>query len=525
MHSALKAVRVVVSLLVLGLFIFIYLDNWTGISVRISKYLLDFQFIPSFLKAFVSHSLIFGGFIIIFFLTMLFGRIYCSFLCPLGVIQDILTRLKSLFSRGKSNRHKKLPALNILRYSLLGLVMLTTLAGSMSLLIWLDPYSISGRMISHLLRPVVNFGFNLSVEGLNRMNYYDILPVDWNFRSHFAFWAILYWFLIVLVLSVRYGRLYCNSLCPLGTFLGFFSQFSLFRIKINGSSCDYCGKCVRECKAGCINIYTSEVDFSRCVGCQNCITSCDNLAINYQNILIRSKSNDLSADKDRRNWIAKAFSVFVFIPVSSVKKSLAQQEVLWKKEDLPQRIAVTAPGSLGRDHFTEHCTACHLCVNHCPTQVLQPSGLEISIGSMFQPVMDFSVKYCLYECNVCTLVCPTGAILPLSMEEKKRVQPGRSRFIEHLCVVVTKGTLCGACSEHCPTKACDMVPYKDNLTIPEVDVSICVGCGACEHVCPTYPKSIVVDENPIHLTALPPRKKALEPLINKGKEVIEEFPF
>lgn len=525
MTSLIKPARVIISLVILVTFTYIFIDIWSDISVQISRYLIDLQFIPSMLGTFVGHVFVLGGFILIILLTLLFGRVYCSFLCPLGVIQDILIFIKRKLTRKNKRNLHKLPSLSLLRYSVLGLVILSLFIGSMSLLIWLDPYSISGRMMSYIVKPIIEFLFNTGVQGLNNLDYYGILPVDRTFRTHPAFWAVIFWMLLLTLLTFRFARVYCNSLCPVGVILGMLSKLSLYKIKIDDTMCNLCSHCSRVCKAGCIDVKKKQVDFTRCVGCQNCIQACNKHAINYGNVFHKVMPSKEVSDNGRRALLGKSLGLLSIIPASMLNNNHIGTQVIVRDEDKPKRKGITPPGSLGRPHFTEHCTACGLCISHCPTHVLQPSWTEYSIVSMFQPMMDFSVKYCLYDCNICTQVCPTGAILPLTIAEKKRVQPGRSRFIEHLCVVVTKGTLCGACSEHCPTKACDMVPYKNNLTIPKVDNDICVGCGACEHACPTYPKSIIVDENVIHLKAFLPKKKVLKPLINKGKEVIEEFPF
>jgi ferredoxin len=143
--------------------------------------------------------------------------------------------------------------------------------------------------------------------------------------------------------------------------------------------------------------------------------------------------------------------------------------------------------------------------------------------------MDYSTSYCNYECTICTEVCPTGAILPLRPEEKKLIQLGKSKFIKENCVVFTENTACGACSEHCPTKAVKMIPYVPennpslkNLHLPEVHEEYCTGCGACEHACPTKPyKSIYVEGNPVHLAAKKPPKEKLEEKIDYQ----EDFPF
>jgi ferredoxin len=187
---------------------------------------------------------------------------------------------------------------------------------------------------------------------------------------------------------------------------------------------------------------------------------------------------------------------------------------------------VSPPGSGGIEHFTETCTACHLCVSARPSRVLVPSFLEFGFLGMMQPRMDFLVGHCNYDCTICMNVCPSGALLPLPVEDKKLTQLGVAKFIKENCVVYTDNTDCGACSEHCPTKAVDMVPYANpvnkRLKIPEVKPEYCIGCGGCEHACPTKPyKAIYVDGNPVH-------KLAKKPVVKKIEEKVDTndgFPF
>lgn len=187
----------------------------------------------------------------------------------------------------------------------------------------------------------------------------------------------------------------------------------------------------------------------------------------------------------------------------------------YKKEN-----PITPPGSVSLEHFQAHCTSCHLCVSKCPSHVLKPVLMEYGLEGMMQPTVSFEKGFCNFDCTVCGDVCPNGAIKPLTVDEKHLTQMGHVIFIEENCIVHTDGTSCGACSEHCPTQAVAMVPYKDGLTIPQVNTEICVGCGGCEYVCPAHPfRAIYIEGNPVQKEAKPFKETETE------KIEVDDFGF
>jgi len=174
---------------------------------------------------------------------------------------------------------------------------------------------------------------------------------------------------------------------------------------------------------------------------------------------------------------------------------------LGSKRDIRRTLPIMPPGAGNFDRFTQKCTSCHLCVAKCPTQVIKPSFLEYGPGGMMQPMMNFDHQFCNYDCTLCSDVCPTEALLPLTREQKNHNQMGVVQLYLENCIVYTDETSCGACSEHCPTQAVRMVHYKDSLTIPEIEPEICVGCGGCEYICPAKPwKAIFVEGLTAHNT-------------------------
>jgi ferredoxin len=195
-------------------------------------------------------------------------------------------------------------------------------------------------------------------------------------------------------------------------------------------------------------------------------------------------------DKSKRKFLLAGLTVAIAAPAAFAQTKENRQN------------AISPPGAVSTERLLKHCTSCHLCISKCPSKVLKPAFMEYGIGGMMMPIMYFERGFCNFDCTVCTDVCPNNALTSLSVEQKHRLQVGRVIFEPELCVVHTQGTNCGACSEHCPTQAVKMVPYKNGLTVPYIDTELCVGCGGCEFICPVRPqRAIYVEGNKIHQQA------------------------
>ena len=534
---------------------FLFVDFHESLDTSWYRRFTWLQFIPSFLMFLqtIGHGLVITayGFIVVLVLTLLFGRVYCSYICPLGIFQDVINWFSvKIRSMGKKKfRFRFAPQKKWLRYSILVIVFLSLFTGSQLLFNTLEPYSSFGRIVSNFFRPFYLMGNNLLVKVFESFGSYALYPVTIVKADPLSLIVPALTFAIIVWLSAWKGRLFCNTICPGGTALGLISKISLFKIRINTSSCNRCGKCMFVCKSQCIQIKTREVDFSRCVGCGNCLKACDKNAISYALAPAHKpvEAKQEKTDVSKRNFMLhSALLITAYSGVSSVK-SYAQPLIQYSNNRRIRRRTrhyksgmdalhaagqgkgqmehfalrpVTPPGSQNIRHFSGACTACHLCVSACPTKVLQPSFLEYGFSGMMKPYMDFDTSFCNYECTRCSQVCPTGAILPLTKEKKLTTQTGVVRFEKRNCVVYIDETSCGSCSEHCPTKAVRMVPYKGTLTIPETTPEICIGCGACEYACPSTPyKAIVVDGHTVHQTAKIPEEKELE------SKPLDDFPF
>ena len=521
-YKWLKWTRVIIALLFFAFITLVFLDFRNLINQENVSRILWLQFVPSLIKFITLFSLSAIGFIVILILTSLLGRIYCSSICPLGILQDFIIRTGRIFKIRKRFKYRK-PSV-ILRNVILAVVILSVFTGSILLVNILDPYSLYGKFANGLLRPVGIWMNNFLATALENRGVYYLYRID-----HFAInaYTLILPVLIIMVLLVmagKYGRLFCNTICPVGTLLGWISKKSMLRIVYDKSKCTKCGKCVFACKSECLSIKDFIVDHSRCVACFNCLPVCADDAIHYRLTWKKNALVEHEHDTGKREFIATAIGGLAVL--TGAKESFAAVNDITPLNKRPTTIPevrnypVSPPGSLSLAHFTSLCTACQLCVSQCPTGVLQPSLKQYGWAGYMQPHMDFDANYCNYECVKCTQVCPTGAILSLTEEAKRSVQMGKVILEIKNCVVYTENTACGSCSEHCPTQAVRMVPYIDNLTIPEIDVSICVGCGACDHACPVRPfKAIYVDGNPIHEIAKAPVTDKIE------YEAPEDFPF
>jgi len=489
----LKRLRLFLGILSLLILTFLFID-FAGLLPAGKVPLADIQFVPALL----AHS--FGIVGALLLLTLLFGRIYCSILCPMGLFQDLTGRVARIFK--KRRKYTFSPEKRWLRYGTLVAVLGTYIAGWTVILSLLEPYSAFGRMVTHLLRPIYMAGNNLLAGVFNHFGHYTFYHTEIFLLASSSLVVALLTFLIIGYLAWRYGRTFCNTLCPVGTVLGFLSRFSMFRFKVHEESCNSCGLCARACKASCIDSKQETVDNSRCVTCFNCTTVCTKKAIKYEFSWKKSSPSKGGSAEDsvasRRRFLTTLGVTFL----AAGSHAWAKGMHLGTNKPWTRKSPLSPPGSLSAEHLNIHCTACHLCVAQCPSKILKPSFLEYGVEGMMQPIMEFSHGFCNYDCTLCTEVCPNGALKKLTMKEKHATQMGIVKFIKTNCVVYTDETFCGACSEHCPTQAVSMVPYKGDLTIPFLNTAICVGCGGCEYVCPAKPaKAIYVEGNPVHLKA------------------------
>ena len=496
----LRIIRLTLAIIFFAIITLLFLD-FTGTLHAWFGWLAKIQFVPAVL------ALNAGIVLLLVVLTLLCGRIYCSVICPLGVFQDVVSRFAG---KRKKNRFRYSPARKWLRYGMLALFAVALIAGVRfhAVASLLEPYSSYGRIASNLFAPVYQWGNNLLAHLAERADSYAFYETDVWLKSLSTFIIAAVTFIVLIVLAWRGGRTYCNTICPVGTVLGFLSRYSLFKPVIDTSKCNGCGLCARNCKASCIDSKAHEIDYSRCVACMDCLDKCKRGAITYTR---RRKADTAKVPADgaavasgriddtRRAFLSATAVLATTTALKAQEKKVDGGLAVIEDKKIPARAtAIVPPGALSARNFALHCTACQLCVSVCPNQVLRPSS---DLMKLMQPEMSYERGYCRPECTKCSEVCPADAIHPITKADKSAIQIGHAVWIKENCICITDDMECGNCARHCPVSAIQMVASDpdnpDSRKIPVVNTERCIGCGACENLCPSRPFSAIYVEGHI----------------------------
>lgn len=495
----LRKIRIVLAGISLLLITLLFLD-FTGTLHAYLGWIAKIQLVPALLAGSV------GVLIFLAVLTLFFGRVYCSVICPLGIVQDLIAWLGK---KAKKNRYSYSPKKERLQ-SAFGLLFLICLVLTPSfahfVISLLDPYSAFGRIATNLFAPVYRWSNNVLAYFAERSESYAFYETDVWMRSAWSLGIVLVTLLIIGTLAWRNGRTYCNTICPVGYWLSLFtwlSKTSMLRPVIDTSKCNGCRLCEKNCKGACINSKEHEIDYSRCVMCMDCISKCKRGAISYAMKAPEASckaaaapTKEVPASESRRAFLTGAVIATAATAVQAQKKKVDGGLAVIEDKVAPQReTPILPPGAMNVRHFTKACTACQLCVSACPNQVLRPST---ALERLMQPEVSYERGYCRPECTSCSNVCPTGALTALTREDKSSRQIGRAVWIKKNCLPLTEGVSCGNCARHCPTGAIQMIPSVEgddkSVKIPAINTERCIGCGACENLCPSRPFSAIVVE-------------------------------
>jgi polyferredoxin len=469
-------------------------------------------------------------------LTMMFGRVWCNWICPFGILHHVFGSIgpkRSVKNAIEVNRYRKIFAIKY--YILAAMLIMASLwiiptaidapgriaeayggaelkshgvarvfgaiglgisrsaadhkAGNSTLQIGLlDPIALTVRSMTTSVLPTVH----MATEGVYTEQ-----------REYWLGWIVGIIFIGFLVANWFIPRFFCRAICPLGALLGIFSRFSLWRIDRDPVRCTDCDLCLKNCEGA--SDPHKDLRKSECFVCLNCIEDCPHDALVYR-FLPRKASEVTYPAVGRRELVLSCLTGLILYPMArrsgGIKKNF-------------NRGVIRPPGSVAEDEFLRRCIKCDQCIRVCPTNVLQPSLFEGGLEGLWTPIMISKMGWCELNCTLCSQVCPTGAIREISIAEKLGVGPFESKgpiktgtafYNQGRCLPWAMDTSCVVCEEVCPvspkaifTRNVDVVNRwgsKIELKRPFIDPVKCIGCGICEHECP------VKDDPAVYVTAI-----------------------
>jgi len=376
--------------------------------------------------------------LVTFILTMIFGRFFCSWVCPFGSLHHFVGFLgrqgKKTSQRIQLNRYRK--AQQIKYYILIVFLAMAAFPSAAATLQTglLDPIAVITRSFNLLLLPIADSSANL---------------VSVPSRFYEGAWLVFAIFVAALLLNLVIPRFYCRFVCPLGALFGVIDRFAIWRIGKNENECINCKLCERNCEGACEP--GGNIRISECVLCFNCREDCKNEVISYQTR--PSLAGEITnPDVSRRGFVLSLASGILAVPAVRLSNELGSN---WYHE------VIRPPGALPEEEFLKRCVKCSQCMRVCPTNVIQPGGIEGGLENIWTPTLNYRIgsSGCQLNCVACGQVCPTSAIRPITLSEKLGVDDFAeagpiklgSAFVDrNRCLPWAMDKPCIVCEENCP---------------------------------------------------------------------------
>lgn len=428
-------------------------------------------------------------------LTLLLGRFFCGWVCPMGVTLDATDRALRP-KRGDDSKEPlkwKRAKYAVLIAALVAAYFEANLAG------WLDPLSIVTRTYAQVVLPSVEFAADLILRGLypvpaigGAAQHAHSFIKDTVFAlqqpKYHGMSATALIFLGIALLVYFNRRFWCRFLCPLGAILALFSRYSVFKRVVDSEKCTSCGKCVKNCRMGAILEGGTGEYRGECVECFTCKSGCPAGAVAFRPALKGAAAQPVNLS--RRGFMASVVLGLAAVPLVRLAVGAS-------------RRPIRPPGAGDEDRFMQTCVRCGQCTKVCPTNGLQPTWLDAGLEGLWSPELVPRIGYCEYNCNLCGRVCPSGAIKELSEDTKRRTVIGLAEIDRDRCIPWSRDKNCIVCEEHCPVpikaillkveKVAGIGGTEIELKRPYVVESECTGCGICETKCPVSgPAAILV---------------------------------
>jgi len=431
----------------------------------------------------LAGGVLFGGLtlsLVVVITTLIFGRVFCSWVCPLGVLNHFMSALPSpLKKRARILSNEWRPMYQTKYYVLVAMLVLSAFGVLQAGL--MDPIALTMRSFAVTVLPGLQLGG---------------APVYAAQPYYLGGWFIGLIFVLILAANRFVTRLWCRLLCPLGALLGLLAKFSLFRVHRDTSACIGCHKCTEACHGGCDP--HGDLRVSDCVMCLNCTESCDQGGLRV-GFLPTTDAEVRAPDLARRKIIASVACGVAMAPTLRASHGVARGA---------DHDVIRPPGALAEVDFAAKCVKCGACIRICPTGVLQPASMEAGFEGIWTPILRYDINACTHSCTLCSQACPTGAIKPITpadrvgaLPDKEPIRLGMAFFDRGRCLPWAMGTACIVCEEVCPTspKAIWLedaeVKRSDGTTLkvklPHLDPKRCIGCGICQNRCPVGAKAAI----------------------------------
>lgn len=489
--------------LLLFLFLFIQTEskgsNTIGYPVKLFLDFDPFIFLTTVLATRVQEiPIAFFLSITVIIITIVLGRVFCGWVCPLGTLNNIVGSLKK--------KHlKKAPLyLHRIKYYIL-IALLVSSVFTLQLAGILDPISLLIRSFSLSIYPLINYGARAFFDGLYNIDIPGVIYISESIytvmkKSILSFQQTYYLqgifigviFFTILGLNLVEKRFWCKYLCPLGALLGLFSRYAILKREVS-EGCTSCGMCDTVCQGAAFSEKREEWRKTECLACFNCDDICPANAVHFG----FGRKSVPSMDLGRRRVMLSVLSGVLVVP-------LIRSTPFSNIPSLNPRL-IRPPGALEEEEFLKRCVKCGECMKVCITNGLQPTFLEAGLEGIWSPMLIPKIGYCEYRCTLCGQVCPSGAIRRLTFEDKMKVRIGIAMIDKSRCLPYANHTPCIVCEEVCPTpkKAIwfEDVIVKDRdgrkliVKQPHVDLNLCIGCGICETKCPVGNKPAIYVTN------------------------------
>ena len=446
--------------------------------------------------------------LILLLITLLFGRIFCSYACPMGTTLDLSNRITKWITDNKgkiseNTRHVS-PYWRCLKYLILTIV-LTAAVFSVNIAFWGAPISLITRFYSLLMHPVVllfgDLGIFIMQPVFEAFNLSSLNYVAVPLRRFNSLYFLLAFFSVLFLLEMLKPRFWCRYICPAGALLAIFSYKPIWRRKV--TNCITCRQCSSHCPTGAINADNNDTCHRECISCHTCKNICPVHGITFSpfagsdhegnnKALSPKKQHCLYPIPSRRAFIGAVGAGMLLTSVQySGTHSLLR---LSARGDIWAENCIRPPGAIPEPDFLDRCIRCGQCMKACPTNGLQPAWLAAGPEGIFSPILVSRRGPCEPNCNTCGHICPTQAIRSLPLDEKRWAKVGTAVVIQHRCIAWAEERRCMVCQESCPYGAVKIVQKEGlKIPVPVVNYSRCYGCGYCEQHCPVRVSAIIVE--------------------------------